>query len=125
MDRLPSIISGVTEASEKLGGIASQILQDRLELLALELREAKIRFVQALILTCIGVVFFLLGLVLSVLLGLYVLPVQFRLYGLIAATVFSILAGSAGFIILGRRLKRKPLAFDHSLAELKKDATCF
>lgn len=125
MDRLPSIISGVTEASERLGGIASQILQDRLELLALELREAKIRFVQALILTCIGVVFFLLGLVLSVLLGLYVLPVQFRLYGLIAATVFSILAGSTGFIILGRRLKRKPLAFDHSLAELKKDATCF
>lgn len=125
MDRLKSIISGVTEASERLGGITSQILQDRLELLALELREAKIRFVQALILTCIGVVFFLLGLVLSVLVGVYVLPVQFRLYGLIAAAIASMLAGSTGFIILGRRLRRKPLAFDHSLAELKKDATCF
>lgn len=125
MDRLPSIISGVTGASERMGGIASQILQDRLELLALELREAKIRFVQMLILTCIGVVFFLLGLVLTILVALYVLPVQFRLYGLVAAAIASILAGATVFIMMRNRLEQKPLAFDQSLAELKKDATCF
>jgi uncharacterized membrane protein YqjE len=62
MDRLPLIISGFTEAAGRLGGIAAQILRDRLDLLALKLREARIRFVQALLLTCMGVVFSLLGL---------------------------------------------------------------
>ncbi|MFA6009542.1 MAG: phage holin family protein [Desulfobacteraceae bacterium] len=125
MDRLPSIISGFTGASDRLGGIAAQILQDRLELLALELREAKIRFVQVLILTCVGVVFFLTGFVLMVLAGLYVLTPPLQLYGLVAAAVASMIAGAAVFIIIRRRLDRNPLAFDQSLAELKKDATCF
>ena len=50
MDRLPLIISGISGAAGRLGGIAAQMLEDRLQLLALELREAKIRFVQALLL---------------------------------------------------------------------------
>ncbi len=62
MDRLPLIISGISGAASRYGGIAAQILQDRLDLLALELREAKIRLVQALLLVCVGVVFSLLGL---------------------------------------------------------------
>jgi uncharacterized membrane protein YqjE len=45
MKRLPLIISGVTGAAGRFGGIAAQILHDRLELLALEMREAKIRLV--------------------------------------------------------------------------------
>lgn len=125
MNRLPSIISGFTGASDRLGGIAAQILQDRLELLALELREAKIHFVQLLLLTCVGVVFFLLGLVLMVLVGLYILTPQLRIYGLVAAAVASLLAGTAVFSIMRRRLERKPLAFDQSLTELKKDTSCF
>ena len=60
MDKLPLIISGHTGAAGRLGGIAAQILQDRLELLALELRETKIRFVQVLLLASIGVAFFTL-----------------------------------------------------------------
>ena len=43
MDRLSLIISGFTGASGQFGGITAQIIQDRLELLALELREAKNR----------------------------------------------------------------------------------
>ena len=66
MDRRPLIISGFAGTAGRFGGIAAQILQDRLELLALELREAKIRFVQALLLVCMGVVFSLLGLLLSI-----------------------------------------------------------
>ena len=63
MDRLPLIMSGFSGAAGRYGGIAAQILQDRLELLALELREAKIRLVQALLLACVvSVVFSLLGL---------------------------------------------------------------
>ena len=61
-DRLPLIISGLSGAAGRYGGIAAQILQDRLDLLALEPRKAKIRLVQALLQACVGVVFSLLGL---------------------------------------------------------------
>ena len=125
MNRLPLIISGFTGAAGRFSGIAAQILEDRLELLALELREAKIRLVQALLLACIGVVFSMLGLLLLVLAGVYVLPPEWRIYGLVAAAVASILAGVVVFIVLSRHLGRKPLAFDQSIAELKKDMTCF
>jgi len=125
MERLTLILSGFTEAAGRLGGMAGQVLQDRLELLALELREAKIRFVQAFLLACLGLVFSLLGLLLLVLAGVYALAPEWRLYGLAGAAAASILAGTAAFIALRRRLEHKRLAFDQSLAELKKDTACF
>ncbi len=125
MDRLPLIISRFSGAAGRYGEIASQILQDRVELLALELREAKIHLVQALLLACMGVVFFLLGLLLLVLAGLYVLPPGWRIYGITGAAVASMLAATVVFVVLCRRLGRKQLAFAQSLAELKKDATCY
>ena len=125
MNRLPLIISGFSGTAGRFGGIASQMLQDRLELLGLELREAKIRLVQALFLACVGVVFSLLGLLLLVMAGLLVLPFEWRLYGLIVSAIASIVAGAAVFIALRRHLVQKPLAFEQSLTELKKDTTCF
>ena len=125
MNRLPLIISGFTGAAGRFSGLAAQIIEDRLELLALEVREAKIRLVQALLLACIGVVFSMVGLLLLVLAGVYVLPPELRMYGLVAAAATSILAGVIVFILLSRHLGRKPLAFDQSIAELKKDMKCF
>lgn len=125
MNPLPMIISGLSGTAGRFSGIAGQVLQDRLELLALELREAKIRFIQALLLACMGVVFFLLGLLLLVLACLYVLPAEWRLYGLAGTALVSLLAGTIVFIILRRHLVRKPLAFDQSLTELQKDMKCF
>ena len=125
MNRLPLLISGFTGAAGRLSGVAAQILEDRLELLGLEVREAKIRLVQALLLACIGVVFSLFGLILLVLAGVYILPLKWRIYGLVAAATIGILAGVVAFIALSRHLGRKSLAFDQSIAELKKDMTCF
>jgi uncharacterized membrane protein YqjE len=125
MDKLPLIISGFTGAAGRFGGIAALILQDRLELLSLELREAKIGFIQALLLACMGMIFSLLGLLLLAFGFVYVLAPEWRIYGLTAAAGISILAGAGFFIILRRRLIRKPLAFDQSLSELKKDMACF
>jgi uncharacterized membrane protein YqjE len=125
MDRLQPIISGFTGTAGRFGGIASQILQDRLELISLELREAKIRFVQALLLACIGVVCSFLGLLLLVLVGVYALDPEWRIYGLAAAATASLLGGTTVFILLRRHLEKKPLAFDQSLTELKKDMACF
>lgn len=125
MDRLSMIFSGFTGTAGRFGNIGLQILEDRLELLSLEMREAKIRFVQALLLTCLGVVFSLLGILLLVLTILYLLPPELRLYGLTIAALVSMFAAMVIFILLRRHLERKPLAFDQSLSELKKDTTCF
>ncbi|NCC84729.1 MAG: phage holin family protein [Clostridia bacterium] len=125
MNRLITGISGFSGAATRIGGAATKMLQDRLELLALELREAKIRFVQALILVCLGVTFSLLGLVLLVLTGLSELPPEWRVYGLAGAALVSLVAGAAALLSLRRVLGQSPLAFDQSVAELKKDATCF
>ncbi len=98
MTRLPRIISIFTGAAGRFSGLAGQILEDRLELLALELREAKIRLVQAWLLACMGIVLSRVGL---------------------------LLAGVVLFVALSQHLGQKPLAFDQSLAELKEDMTCF
>ena len=74
MDRLTEIVSGVAEAAGRIGEVAGETAQDRLELVALELREAQIRMLQFLLLACTGVVFALLGLVLALLTALYALP---------------------------------------------------
>jgi uncharacterized membrane protein YqjE len=125
MDRLALIISGFTGAAGRISGMAGQVFQDRLELLALELREAKIRFIQAWLLACMGMVFFLLGLLLLVAAGVYMLAPELRLYGIAAAGAAGMLIGIVLFIGLRRHLERTPLAFDQSLAELKKDTECF
>lgn len=118
-------IFGFNGAATRLGRVAAQILQDRLELLALELREAKILFVQALILVCLGVVFCLLGLSLLVVAAVYALPPEWRVYGLAVTALASLLAGAVAFRALNRILGQNPLAFDQSVAELNKDTTCF
>jgi uncharacterized membrane protein YqjE len=125
MARLPLIISRFTGAGGRFSGLAGQILEDRLKLLALELREAKIRLVQAWLLACTGVIFSMVGLLLLVQAGVDILPPKWKIYGLVAAAVASLLAGVVIFIALSRHLGQKPLAFDQSLAELKKDMTCF
>ena len=125
MTRLPLIISRFTGVAGRFGGLAGQILEERLTLLALELREAKIHLVQAWLLACLGVVFSMTGLLFLVSAGVYILPAEWRIYGLVAAAAISLLAGVMIFIALSRLLGQKPLAFDQSLAELKKDLACF
>ena len=118
-------IFGFNGAATRLGRVTAQILQDRLELLALELREAKILFAQALILVCLGVVFCLLGLALLIVVAVYGLPPEWRLYGLTVTALASLLAGAGALRALNRILGQSPLVFGQSVAELKKDATCF
>lgn len=125
MNGLPLIITRFTGTAGRVGDIAAQLLMDRLNLLGLELREAKIRLVQAWLLACIGVVFSLLGLLLLALVGVYALPIELRIYGLVGTAIASMLAGVVVFIALSRHLGQRPLAFDQSIAELKKDTTCF
>ncbi|EPR41440.1 hypothetical protein dsx2_3193 [Desulfovibrio sp. X2] len=125
MGRLSRAFDGVTDTAGRFGEMSLDILQDRLALLSLELREAKIRFFQALFLASLGVVACVLGLLLLILAGVFFLPPEWRLFGLLAMGIAAVLAGVLAFVSLGRRLDRNPLAFAQTLEELKKDAACF
>lgn len=114
-----------TGTARRLGETTLTILEDRLELLALELREAKLRFFQALLWAGMAVMATVFGLLLLVVAGLYVLPGEWRVYLLVGMGGLALGIGGMAFIVLGRHLDRRPLAFDQTLAELKKDAACF
>jgi len=118
-------ISRTVQAAGRLGWTSIQIMEDRLELMSLELREAKIRFVQALVLACLGVGCFMFGIGLMIVGCLFALPDEWKLHGFAAATVTSLLGSVAAFMALTRRTSNKPMAFGQSLAELKKDKSCF
>lgn len=122
MTGLASLVSGVLEALAGLGTSASGMLGDRLELAALELREARIRLIQTVVLACAGVVLSLFGLMLLGLAAVYALPPQWRLHALAALGGLGLLAGLWALVSLRRRMV--PL-FAQTLAELKKDRQCF
>jgi uncharacterized membrane protein YqjE len=112
-------------AAGRLGGQAALVLKDRLELLALELREDRIRVVQVLILAFLGAALVLFGLLLLVAAALYALPPEWRLAGLILAAVAALGGGAAALCSLRRRIRSGPGVFAQSIAELEKDKACF
>lgn len=125
MAGVSSALLEFAEAAGRLGGLAAQILKDRLELLALELREDRIRILQVLILAFLGSTLVLFGVLLLVAAGIYALPPEWRLFGLVAAAAATFLAGLAMLCALRRRLKAGPGIFAQSMAELEKDKACF
>ena len=112
-------------ASGRIAGALAQTLKDRIELLGLELREDKVRLVQALILACTGVVFALLGLILGVLAILFLLPQELRAAGMGALAGACLASAAWAFAGLKRRLSGRRHMFAQTLAELEKDKQCF
>jgi len=125
MPGVSSILLELAGAAGRLGGQAADILKCRLELMALELREDKIRIVQVLILAFLGTALILLGLLLLVAAGIYALPADWRLAGLVLAALATLLGGWAALCALRRRLGARPGVFAQSMAELEKDRQCF
>lgn len=125
MSGVGTALTELAAAAGKLGGLAAETLGDRLELLALELREDRVRILQQLILAFLGSALVLCGFLLLVAAGIYALPPEWRLAGLVLAAAASLLAGAASLCALRRRLKAGPGLFAQSVAELKKDKACF
>lgn len=104
----------------RLGGTIVAALQNRIELFALEFREEKLRFSEALLLGGLSLFFAQLGLLFLTL----ALAVLFRdnavwilaLAGLLYTAICVCLA-----LTLRKRLKNRPPPFSGTAAELKKD----
>ena len=118
-------IHSLTDAAGRIGEIGTGFLEDRLELLALEAQEAKIRLAQVVLLVCAGSVFTVFGLVLFMCAIIYVLPAELRLLGLFGFAVLSIATGVIALLLLYRVFRTAPVPFAATVQEIKKDVTCF
>lgn len=125
MSGLGTALTELAAAAGRLGGLGADILRDRLELLALELREDRVRILQVLILALLGTALMVFGLLLLVAAAIYALPPEWRLLGLVAAAAAALGSGCAALCALKRRLKSGPGLFAQSMAELEKDKACF
>ncbi|MHC1699759.1 MAG: phage holin family protein [Humidesulfovibrio sp.] len=125
MSSVSDALKELAGAAGRLGGLAAETLGDRLELLALELREDRIRIIQVLVLAFAGAALVLFGLMLVVVAAIYALPPEWRLSGLVAAALLALAGGAAALCALKRRLRSGPGLFAQSMAELEKDKACF
>jgi uncharacterized membrane protein YqjE len=125
---MPGTSTALTEllaAGKRLGGLALDLLADRLALLGMEAREIKIRLVQALLLACFGVALLLLGLAMTIVVIMLATPPEWRLTVAAVCTTVCLLAGAMILFVLRRRMARIPLAFSQTIEEIKKDRECF
>ena len=125
MSGVGTALKELAGAAGRLGGLATETLGDRLELLALELREDRVRILQQLILAIAGSALVLCGIMLLAAAAILALPPESRLWGLVLAAAAALLLGAAALCALKRRLKAGPGLFAQSVAELKKDKACF
>jgi uncharacterized membrane protein YqjE len=116
MGQTDSSPDGLFVSIRRLGETLLAVVQNRLELAAVELGEEKHRLVDALmwammtvVLATVTVLFVFRDNALPVLLGFCL--------AYMAASV-------TAFAMLRRRLKNWPLPFTHTLAEMKKDREC-
>ncbi len=118
-------LDSLTDAAGRIGEIGTNFLEDRIELLALEAQEAKIRLAQMLLLVCAGSVFTLFGIIVLFCALIYVLPPEWRLYGMLGCALASILLGLLALLLLRRLFRTAPLPFAGTVQEIKKDVACF
>lgn len=118
-------LSELLAACGRLGAVALDLAADRLTLLGLEAREAKIRLVQLLLLACLGAALLVMGLSLAVLAVLLATPAEWRWPVAALGAAGCLLAAVCALVSLRRRISRMPLVFSQTIEELRKDRECF
>ncbi len=113
--------AGILESIRKLGRTGVAVLQNRLELLAVEVEEQKLRLVRVLVLA--GAAVFLGN---SALLAVSVTLVMLagesaRVPALISMSVVYVAAAIWAFLALRKELRSAPPPFKDTVSELKKD----
>ena len=114
-------VPGFLDSLRRLGSTVLGLIQNRLELFAVEVQEQKDRLVRVLLLTALTV--FLANLALVVLTAAIVVLAgpEARKPVLIGLTVLYVLGAILAGLALRRELKSAPPPFQDSVNELKKD----
>jgi uncharacterized membrane protein YqjE len=121
MDDPAGASDGVLGSLRRLLDTGLSIGQNRLELLAVELQEEKLRLVQIFILVSAVVAFALMSLTMLSLTLVVLFWESSRLAVLGGLSLFYLLATGASWRVLSKRLGRQSAPFSGSVAEMKKD----
>lgn len=122
---VPPELAELGAAGRRLAGLVVEALADRLELAGLDLREAEVRLVQAVLALLFGLALVVAGLGLAVVAVLLSLPPQWRPAAAAIAAGAGLLGGLAVLAGARRRLTRRPAPFSRTIEELGKDRACF
>jgi len=97
------------------------ILQNRLELITVELQQEKCRVVELLILTSAVIFCGFMAVAFLTLTIAWLFSEEKRIYALAGLTLVYLIAAVASILALKGRLKNPPLPFSGTISELKKD----
>jgi uncharacterized membrane protein YqjE len=114
---------GLFKSVKVLAGTVLDVAHTRLELLANELEEDRLRMIKLIFLSFFMLFFFFLGMVLLTLLIVIAFWESYRFLtiGLIAAIYLSIAGGLSLYLLREVKGKSRPRLFSASLAEIVKD----
>lgn len=114
---------GIFASIKTLAGTLLGVAQTRLELLANELEEDRLRMIKLIYFSFFMLFFFFLGMVLLTLLIIIAFWDSYRILAitLIAATYLSIAGGLAIYVVRELKRKSRPKLFSASIAEIIKD----
>jgi len=111
---------GLGRLVQRLTSTGVGALHNRVELLAVELEEEKGNLLE-MVLLGVGVLFLvMLGLVMLTATIIYLIPEQYRIWGLVGFTVLYLGGAVAAVLALKGVLKNKPFA--ETIRQIKKDA---
>jgi uncharacterized membrane protein YqjE len=120
----PAASPGFVGSLRALGDGLVAGIQDRLELLSIEIQEEKIRVIQTLIWICAAILLGTLALAFASLTLVYLFWESARLTVLGALTAFYV-AGTIGILVgLRRFLSHQPRPFSSTIEELARDREC-
>jgi uncharacterized membrane protein YqjE len=123
MDDAPPTEGGVLSAATRLLKTLHDVVENRVELFLVELKEQRVRLFDALLLAAAGIVCGLMTLVMATLVVLVEFWDTHRLLVLTLITLAYAIAATVAFMKLRLRLQRWQ-AYTATLNELKKDCEC-
>jgi uncharacterized membrane protein YqjE len=112
---------GLVASAKRLGSSFLGLLQTRIELLAVELQEEKVRALDLLALMTAAIAFAVGAILLAIGTLAWFLWQQAGYVGLIGLTLATAIAAVAMFIIMRRRIVRGRQPFSATTAEFRKD----
>ncbi len=119
--KLATLVAGAGAGARRGADLGLALLQNRLALLSLELKEEQVRFVQVLVWAMLGLGLLFIGLILGLLAVIQAVGEEHRLEALAWSGGALLLAGLAALAFSAVRLRRRPAPFAQTISELGKD----
>lgn len=121
MDSSQSKPAGLVEAIKRIGDTALALIQNRLQLFAVEVQEEKYRLLQSLFGLMLGGMLVFLGLVVGMgALAYWVWQVA-GVLGVVALGLLLLVAGGGIIATMWKRIRSAGMPFSASIGELRKD----